>query len=286
MHAYRGGQGPQRSRVLYVFRTPSNAKVGRHALDEEVMEALEHTHPDLTFDWSVLQREMGSERAEPRDWRDSRDSRERGGWRGPGSRAEPRPASAPETQPARVEDQSPLGRVLGAGAAARLRGLYNDLLQRITRRARTPEDRERLTERAVRLNPDDWADDGAIRAGAQSVEAEWAAIAGELPQRRRGRRGGRHRRDGMVAPPGGPGRPPENGEATPADETPPADPSGIMLGQGESDEAENTSGLAGADGDPDDLRDDGRSRTDDDAPAASGADAPTADDPTRFHEDG
>jgi len=271
MHAYRSGQGPQRSRVLYVFRSPSNITVGRHALDEEVMEALEHTHPDLTFDWSALQREMGSDRSEPRD---------RGAWRAPSWRSESRPAPVQATQPPRVEDQSPLGRALGAATAARLRAQYNDLLQRIARRARTPEDRDRLTERSLRLNPDEWADDAAIRAGAQSVEAEWNAIAAELPQRRRGRRGGRHRHEGGAGQPGG------GDGATMAGETLSGDPSGIMLEQGETDEAENTSGLAGADRDPDDARDDRRPRADHDDPAASGADAHAPDDPTRLHEDG
>ena len=44
MHAYHHGAG--RARVLYLFRSPSNVKVGRQALDGEVTEALEHTHPD------------------------------------------------------------------------------------------------------------------------------------------------------------------------------------------------------------------------------------------------
>ena len=58
MHSYRPGQGQSagRTRLLYLFRTPSNRKVGRALLDPEVMEALEHTHPDLTFDWSGLPR--------------------------------------------------------------------------------------------------------------------------------------------------------------------------------------------------------------------------------------
>jgi len=44
MHAYRPGQGSSRARVLYLFRSPANMKVGRRALDAEVTEALEHTH--------------------------------------------------------------------------------------------------------------------------------------------------------------------------------------------------------------------------------------------------
>jgi hypothetical protein len=97
------------------------------------------------------------------------------------------------TIPAVVDDQSLLGRVLGAGQAVRLRARYQELIQRIARRATTPEQRDQLSERAARLNPDEWPDEGAVRAASRSVESEWAAIAEELPQRRRGRRGGRHR---------------------------------------------------------------------------------------------
>ena len=58
MHAYRAAW-TSRARVLYLFRSPSDLKVGRRPLDAEVMEALEHTHPDLAFDWPTLLREPG-----------------------------------------------------------------------------------------------------------------------------------------------------------------------------------------------------------------------------------
>jgi hypothetical protein len=189
MHVYRPGSGPQRTRVLYLFRSPPNVRVGRKPLEPEVVEALEHTHPDLTFDWTALLREPPPPpppRHDPRDrpGRPSRPGRPRG---------EPVPAVA-----AVLEDQSLLGRVLGAEHAARLRGRYQELLQRIARRATTPEQREQLTDRAGRLNPDEWAEEAAVRAGARTVDEEWAAIAAELPQRRRGRRGGRHRPSGRA----------------------------------------------------------------------------------------
>lgn len=275
LHAYRSSQGSQRSRVLYVFRSPSSAKVGRRALEEEVMEALEHTHPDLTFDWSALQREIGTDRSDRSDYREREPRRE------PSWRTAPRPSTAPEVPPPVIEDQSSLGRALGAATAARLRSQYNDLLQRIVRRARTPEDRDRLTERAVRLNPDEWPDEAAIRAGAATVEADWAAIAAELPQRRRGRRGGRHRREG-----GGPGQPRGHEEGRPAGDS--TDPSGIMLEQGESDAADNTSDVAGADRDPDAAGDSSRDGTGDhpESTEAGPDDPDTTDTATRFHEDG
>lgn len=192
MHAYRGSNGASRTRVLYLFRSPSSLKVGRRALEPEVMEALEHTHPDLAFDWTTLLREPGLPRMDPRE-RQPRASRS--GGRPDAARLR----QAAEPAPAILEDESLLGRTLGAREAARLRGRYNDLVQRIARRARTPEDRDRLMERAVRLNPDEWADQAAIQAGAATVEADWDALSNELPHRRRGRRGGRGRSEAQSA---------------------------------------------------------------------------------------
>jgi len=151
MHGYRPAQGSGQTRVLYLFRSPAHVKVGRRPLDEESREALEHTHPDLNFDWAALGREPAPHHFDP----------------------------------------SELGRTLGAAEAARLRERYGELVRRIARRAPTPEERDRLTEHARRLNPDDWADEAAVRAGAQTIEAAWDAIRRELPSRRWGsRRGG------------------------------------------------------------------------------------------------
>ncbi|ODS53181.1 MAG: hypothetical protein ABS36_14725 [Acidobacteria bacterium SCN 69-37] len=228
MHGYRPVQGPQRTRVLYLFRSPSHVRMGRRPLDEEAREALEHTHPDLSFDWTVLGRESESVRVV--------EDREPGRARRGGARSA-RPASSSTS--AAVDDQSPLGRALGSETAARFRTRYRDLLQRIVRRARTPEERDRLTEAAQRLNPDDWPDAEAIRAHAETIEQEWDAVAAELPARRRGRRGGR-RREGGADTPGS-----DDGADRGADE---ADPSDIMAGEGDVDERQYD--LDPADADP------------------------------------
>ncbi len=86
-----------------------------------------------------------------------------------------------------------LARYLGAAEAARLRTRYNELVQRVGRRARSPEERDRLLDRAKRLNPDGWPDESTIRAQVASMDAACDAIVAELPSRRRGRRGGRRR---------------------------------------------------------------------------------------------
>lgn len=196
MHTYHpGANGPHRPRVLYLFRSPANLRVGRQALDAEVMEALEHTHPDLSFDWGSISRE--TPRIEPPNDRQARRTQR------PPERPASRPAPEPPAlQPPLPDDPSILGRVLGAAEAARLRGRYAELVQRIGRRARSPEERDRLFERIRRLNPDDWPDEMVIRAETSGVDAAWNALAAELPSRRRGRRGGRRRPEGAAAPSG------------------------------------------------------------------------------------
>ncbi|HEU4689681.1 MAG TPA: hypothetical protein VFS23_15005, partial [Vicinamibacterales bacterium] len=50
MHLYREGHR-QRSRILYVFRSPGEVRVGRTALDPEVLREIEAQYPDIAFDW-------------------------------------------------------------------------------------------------------------------------------------------------------------------------------------------------------------------------------------------
>jgi hypothetical protein len=53
MHSFRG-RGDPRPRLLYWYRTPPDVKVGRAAIDEEAIRALEESNPELTFDWSRI----------------------------------------------------------------------------------------------------------------------------------------------------------------------------------------------------------------------------------------
>jgi hypothetical protein len=265
MHAYRAANGSSRARVLYVFRSPSGLKVGRRALEAEVTEALEHTHPDLAFDWTALLREPGlPPRVDARD-RPYRSSNPRHGGRPEAQH--PRPPAEPAPPPVIIEDDSLLGRTVGAREAARLRARYLDLQQRIGRRARTPEDRDRLFERLHRLNPDDWADQAAIQTAVTSIEADWDAVAGELPHRRRGRRGGRVRGDGRSGMT--PGSPDD------------LDGSGIITGEGDPyDDAEQAVQLdhRGPIGDGDGAGDGGRGGPEPDAQSEPEADPAVAGD--------
>lgn len=100
MHAFDGRGQP---RVLYWFRGPVSAKVGRAALDEEAIRLLEEHYPRISFEWTeILESRAGAE-TETRDPRDV-DTPER---RGP-SRAR-RGAAERERRPAREPDGSAAG---------------------------------------------------------------------------------------------------------------------------------------------------------------------------------
>ena len=58
-------RGRQRSRVLYVFRTPPGVKVGRDPFDADTRRLLERANPDLEFDWDALIRSLPPPETEP-----------------------------------------------------------------------------------------------------------------------------------------------------------------------------------------------------------------------------
>ena len=53
MHWCREGNR-QRSRILYLFRTPGGVRVGREALEAEVLKQIEAQHPEIAFDWNAV----------------------------------------------------------------------------------------------------------------------------------------------------------------------------------------------------------------------------------------
>jgi len=52
-HTYRR-KGSSHTRLLYWFRTPPSARVGRHSFDPEAIRSIEESNPDLSFNWSKL----------------------------------------------------------------------------------------------------------------------------------------------------------------------------------------------------------------------------------------
>ena len=186
MHAYRPAQGPHRTRILYVFRSPAGSRIGREPLDGEVQEALEHTHPDLTFDWQALLREF----AEPLPrGRPDRTERTTGAGRtpaftkagAPSGRSGSRPGTAAGAGGRRRRSRRFWDRRWVPQHAARLRARYGEILQRIARRSRSPEERDRLVERARRLNPDDWPGEAEVRSAVAHRRGRMAGNCGRPP---------------------------------------------------------------------------------------------------------
>ena len=93
VHTFRR-RGKSRSRILYLFHTPANIKVGRGALDEEAIHTIEESNPDLPFDWAKMLKLGAAAAAQPAE-------RERGRRRSATPRAPQgrRKRSAPEGKP-------------------------------------------------------------------------------------------------------------------------------------------------------------------------------------------
>jgi hypothetical protein len=90
MHWYREGTR-QRSRILYVFRSPGGVRVGRESLEPEILRDIEANYPDIAFDWkAVLDNkqivETAPEMRRPRKRRRSEDE-------GPAEPGSPKPHS-------------------------------------------------------------------------------------------------------------------------------------------------------------------------------------------------
>lgn len=64
MHSFRR-RGSARPRILYCFRTPPGVRVGRAAIDEEAIRAIEECNPDVEFDWEEILEAQAPAPAEP-----------------------------------------------------------------------------------------------------------------------------------------------------------------------------------------------------------------------------
>ena len=160
MHSFRG-RGEARPRLLYWYRTPPDIKVGRAALDEEAIRALEESNPELTFDWSRILHSHA--RPQPADR--TSDQRHEGGAAGRpprGGQAPRRAATPPATPPAQTLPAQPRA---AEAAAARSR--------RRRRRSKGIE--------ATRLLFPEEARPAELVPVAEGASGEPGVIAGETP---------------------------------------------------------------------------------------------------------
>lgn len=174
MHWCREGS-KQRSRILYVFRTPGGVRVGREALDAEVIKQIETQHPDIEFDWSAVfhNQQVIETAVEPRRQR-KRPAADVG---------EPAPAQQPPlprfTVPATIEGATPDEQITF------LNNWYAVVREKIPQRAPDPARQDVLFALAERLNAAAWTDADQITAGLQNAAEALQRLSHVFAKRRR-----------------------------------------------------------------------------------------------------
>jgi hypothetical protein len=186
LHVRWPGDRPQ---VLYWYRSAPGVRVGRPALDEEAIRAIEEQHPEIEFDWdhliessTLLPPEMERRPERPRRKRpaDPEPARE--------ALAEPEsprrtPIPPPPESPA-VESTQPgtsaqppaaprarnilLEQLVGREIAARLRARYAELLTRVA--SLSSERRGDIQAIVDTLDPDAWQSPETILDGVQNAD--------------------------------------------------------------------------------------------------------------------
>jgi hypothetical protein len=197
MHLYREGHR-QRSRILYVFRSPGSVRVGREALDADVLREIEAQYPDIVFDWKdVRDHQQHIEMsAEPR--RRKPPTREEAVVAAPEAPA-PVPATqapipSPRAVPSVIEGATPDDQIAFLGR------WYAIIRERIPRRTSDPVRQEALLALTERLNPAAWTDADQIAVGLQQASEALERLSRVFSRRRR-----RARRRPSDARPSSPG---------------------------------------------------------------------------------
>ena len=184
MHIYRDGVR-QRTKILYVFRTPGGVRVGRDPLETDVQRQIESQYPDIPFNWSVVRetQQIIETAVEPRRRRPRRDedleSMERAA-AGP-----PVAAPAREPEPPRVAIPSTIEGATPDEQIAFLTHWHPIVRDRIARRSLDPARLEALTALADRLNPSAWTDADQITAGLQAASEALERLSRVFAKRRR-----------------------------------------------------------------------------------------------------
>ena len=205
MDWYREG-ARQRSRILYVFRTPGGVRVGRAPLEPEVLRHIQTHHPEIVFDWkAVLEtRQVIDAAPEPRRPQARRQ---------PEEDVAPAPVSAVQTEspqaarPPGTPARPPIPAVIDGSTpderVAFLAHWYPIARERVVQRMSDPVRREALTALAERLNPAAWTDADEVTTGLQQASEALERLSRVLTRRRR--RSGRSRlpQADAAAPTGG-----------------------------------------------------------------------------------
>jgi len=178
VHWFRDGN-KQRSRILYMFRTPPGVRVGCDALDPEVIRELEARHPEIHFDWRALQdNKQIVDNAEPRRQRTKK----------PGAAPRPGEAVAPAAQPAAPQHPPVPSAIEGDTREQQLAFLakwYPELRDRIPHRTQDPIRREALLGLVERLNAAGWETEEQIVSGLGAAAEALHRLSRVFSKRRR-----------------------------------------------------------------------------------------------------
>lgn len=184
MHWFNEG-GRQRSRILYAFRGPSFARVGRMPLEPAVMRHIEAGFPEVTFDWKAVMAERQVIESAP-EIRRRRPRREES--QPTPHRAETAPppqasATPPVERPRQIPSAIPPG--TDEERMAFLAEWYPLVRERVERRTTDEVRRQALLSLADRLDPAAWGEAGVTPdhfvAAAEALER----LARVLTRRRR-----------------------------------------------------------------------------------------------------
>jgi hypothetical protein len=183
MHWFRDGHR-QRSRVLYVFRSPGGVRVGRSPLDRDALREIEARYPDIEFDWDAVRENQQVIEAAP-EVRRRRPKREDGEAAAPppgGTAAEAVPVSTagvPPALPSAITGETPDEQI------AFLTTWFPVVRERIASRIVDTERRDVLLALADRLNPASWTDAEQITAGLAQARDALERLSRILSRRRR-----------------------------------------------------------------------------------------------------
>ena len=199
MHIYRDGQR-QRTKILYVFRTPGGVRVGRDPLEPEVQRQIEAQYPDIPFNWNAVREtqqiiETAAEprRRRPRPSTDARvalsDVEGRREDEAPAADAAPPPTpqapSPREVQPPRIVIPAAIEGATPDEQIGFLMHWCPIVRERIARRVSDPARIEALNALADRLNPAAWTDADQITTGLQAAAEALERLSRVLSKRRR-----------------------------------------------------------------------------------------------------
>jgi hypothetical protein len=199
MHIYRDGQR-QRTKILYVFRTPGGVRVGRDPLEPGVQRQIEAQYPDIPFNWNAVRetQQVIETAAEPRRRRPRPSTDARGALRdvegrredeAPAGDAAPPPApQAPrprEGQPPRIVIPAAIEGATPDEQIAFLMHWCPIVRERIAKRVSDPARIEALNVLADRLNPSAWTDADQITTGLQAAAEALERLSRVLSKRRR-----------------------------------------------------------------------------------------------------